>query len=469
MSNPDTPNSPEHLPPSSVEAEEAVLGAVLINADSLFKVASFLQASDFFIARHMWVWEALLSIHERGEAIDNITLIQELRQRGQLDDIGGPAYITYLINNCPTHIHAVTYGHIVERAAIRRRLLNLGGDIAQMALEENAEVEIIEERVLAETFKTIKRRKKGRGTSMQSIVSRYMDRVAYRYENKGKPNVSGVSTGFLDLDQKLDGGFEKSDLVYMAARPGVGKTVAMQNIVRNAVLSGLRVHVWSGEMPADGTFMDRMTANEIGIDSRLIKTGNLTEQQYDLYLEAMARMSRWPLSVDDTTGITVSSLSMDAYHIDREDELDLLVVDHIGLMRPSGNYRGNKNLEQGEISWSLKDIAMSLNIPVLVLCQLSREVEKRSNKVPVSDDLRDSGEHEQNADKILFLYRDELYNPNTDRVNQMDVVIAKQRSGVLDVSTLFFRKELQRLTNMKRATVNIEKLAYSGGKDGYND
>src|SRR5258706_10966813 len=265
-------SSPDRVAPNSTEAEEAVLGSILINPEAMLEVASFLQPSDFFIVRNQWVYEAICAVQERGEAIDNLTVIQELQSRNQLESIGGSAYITRLINNTPTHIHAETYGRIVERTAIRRRLLTAAGDIAQVALEEDAEIDDVIEKAERTLFAVTERRQRREMIPIQIAASDYFDRIEFLYNHQDEP--LGLPTGFTDLDHLL-GGLQRSDLCIVAARPGVGKTSFMLSIALNAAKMGnARVGIFSLEMSTEQLFQ-RLVSAETGINSQKMRLGML--------------------------------------------------------------------------------------------------------------------------------------------------------------------------------------------------
>ncbi len=421
---------PEKIAPHSAEAEEAVLGSVLINADALYDVAAFLSAADFFIVRNGWVWNAIAAIAGRNDAVDYLTVVDELRKRGQLDSVGGSAYLTYLVNNTPTHIHAETYARLVERAAIRRRLLAAASDIAQTALEENAEIDDLLTACDATYFGAVERRGANDLTTAQTLASRAFDRTEYLYHNRGK--ILGLPTGLESLDAYL-GGYQKSRLYLLAARPGVGKTAFMLNNSVRTIAGRLdkKVVVLSLEMNEDQVY-DRLAAAESGLDSEKIRNGNLNDREWALYTEATGNIGRWPLWVKDDPNVTVARMRALLRKHQRREGLDLVVVDYLQLM--SADKKENRTQEISFISRNLKILARELNVPVVAACQMSRAVENRADHEPQLSDLRESGTLEQDADVVVFIYQ--CGSPENVKFK-----VGKNRDGNVGVFPAFFKKE----------------------------
>ncbi|NDJ86219.1 MAG: replicative DNA helicase [Chloroflexi bacterium] len=452
MSNPESQTT--FVAPHSVEAEEALLGAILINPDAMVDVIGFLRGEDFFILRHQWLWMAMVRLHERGEAIDNLTTAQELRDLNRLEDIGGTAYIAYLINNTPTSLHAEVYGRIIERAAIRRRILEAAGDIAQIANTEDVDINEVIDRAEATLFAVTEQKSKKDMLSIRRAITDYFERVEYLYEHRDEP--LGTPTGFNDLD-KLLGGLQKSDLTILAARPGMGKTSLILNIAVNAArVSGARVAVFSLEMSTE-QLIQRLIAAETGINTQLLRSGQLDERQWDLFVQATGTLGNLPVFLDDTPAISPLQMRGKCRRLYREYGLDLVVVDYLQLMSSAGVARRSENRVQevSAISRNLKELARELNVPVLAASQLSRAVEQRGDKRPVLSDLRESGSIEQDADVVMFIYRDEVYNEDTERPNQADVIVAKHRNGPVGTITLYFKKELTQFANLKQTDVDL--------------
>jgi len=377
---------PEKTVPHNVEAEEAVLGSLLIDPEALFRVAPFLKPEDFYVRKNGWIYEAILSLHERREPIDFVTLCTELEARGQLEEVGGAAYITDLINAVPSAIHVEAYGRLVEQTAVRRRLISAAGDIAQLAYLEEREIEEVIDRAEQTLFSISQRRLIREMAPIQEVIRRYYDRIEYLYEHRGEP--LGVPTGFIDLDRLL-GGLQRSDLIIVAARPGVGKTSLCLAFARHAARLGKHVAVFSLEMSAEQV-VQRMVSAETGIDAQRLRLGQLHEDEWPLFVQATGVLSELPIFIDDTPSISALQLRTKARRIHAEHGLDLIVVDYLQLM--TGDVRvENRVQEVSYISRMLKGLARELDAPVVAASQLSRAVEQRTDKRPVLSDLRESG------------------------------------------------------------------------------
>lgn len=442
---------PDRMAPHSVEAEEAVLGSVLLNSDSLFEVASFLQPDDFFIVRNSWVWEAILRLQERNEQIDYVTVVEELRQQGRLDDIGGAAYITYLINHTPASIYAEAYGRIVERAAIRRRLLSAASEIAQLAHEEGADINEVIDRAESSLFAVTERRLRKEVVPINIAISEYYDRIEHLYEHRGEP--LGVPSGFVDLDRLL-GGLQKSDLVIVAGRPGMGKTSWLLSAALNAARARARVAIFSMEM-SNEQIVQRLISSETGISTQNLRLGKLDDREWTLFVEATGSLSSVRIFLDDTPAQSPIQMRTKCRRLYSEHGLDLVIIDYLQLMNSGTGRVENRVQEISFISRQLKQLARELNVPVLAAAQLSRAVEQRQDKRPQLSDLRESGSIEQDADVVMFIYRDDVYNENTDRPNQADILVSKHRNGPTGTVTLYFRKELTQFSNLNRTDVDL--------------
>jgi replicative DNA helicase len=429
--------APDKTVPHNLEAEEAVLGSLLIDPEALFRVAPFLKGEDFYIQKNAWVYEAILTLHERREPIDFVTLCDELERREELEEIGGAAYITRLINAVPSAIHIESYGHIVEQDAIRRRLISAASQIAQLAYLEAAEIDQTVDQAEQALFSVSQRRITRDLTPIQDVIRSYYDRIEYLYDHRGEP--LGVPTGFADIDRLL-GGLQRSDFVIIAARPSVGKTSLCLSIARNAARLGQRVAIFSLEMSSE-QIVQRIVSAETGIDTQRLRLGNLREDEWPLFVQATGKLADLPVFIDDTPSITALQLRTKARRLHAEHGLDLLLIDYLQLM--TGDTRSeNRVQEVSYISRSLKAIARELDVPVLAASQLSRAVEQRTDKRPMLADLRESGSLEQDADVVVFIYRDELYHPETEMQNIADIIVAKHRNGPTGTVQLFFRKRL---------------------------
>ncbi len=430
--------TPDRTVPHNVEAEEAVLGSLLIDSEAIFRVSHFLKSDDFYIVKHGWIYDVVLGLHERRQPADFVTVCDELENREQLEEIGGPAYISSLINSVPTSIHVEAYGHIVERTALRRRLISAASQIAGFAYEEDQNVDEVIDRSEAVLFSISQRRVSRDLVPIKQVLADYYDRIAYLYEHRGEP--LGIPTGFIDLD-KLLGGLQRSDLIIIAARPGVGKTSMLLAVALTAARKyKQKVAVFSLEM-SNEQLVQRLMSSETGIDSQRLRLGDLQESEWPKFVAAAGRLSDAMLFIDDTPGISALQLRTKARRLHAEYGLDLIMVDYLQLM--SGDFRSENRVQEiSYISRALKGLARELNVPVLAASQLSRAVEQRHDKKPILSDLRESGSIEQDADVVMFIYRDEMYNPETEMKNIADILVAKHRHGPTGTVQLFFRKHL---------------------------
>src|SRR5512142_2870978 len=403
--------------PHSREAEEAVVGAVLINPEVYYDVAQFLQADDFYIHRHRWIWEAFASLHEQRIPIDLLTLGEELDRKGQLAEIGGPAYLTTLVNQVPTSLNAESYGHIVESHSIRRKMIAAANAIASLAYDEDSTVDTVMDEAEKAVFGVSERRMRHDLQPISAVLSEYYDRIddlAKRGED-----ISGVPTGFIDLDKMLSG-LQPSDLLIIAGRPGQGKTGFLLSVARDAALTHKKhVAIFSLEM-SNEQVAQRLIAQETGIDSQRLRTGKLQENEWPLFAQAIEVLSDTHIFLDDTPAITPLQLRTKCRRLHLEHHLDLVIVDYLQLM--GGETRNeNRVQEVSYISRNLKVLARELNVPVLAAAQLSRAVEQRADKEPVLSDLRESGC--LTGDTLVALSTGE-FNPIVSLVGQTPEVVA---------------------------------------------
>ncbi len=411
--------------PHSREAEEAVVGAVLINPEVYYDVAQFLQADDFYIHRHRWIWEAFTSLHEQRIPVDLLTVSEELDRKGQLAEIGGPAYLTALVNQVPTSLNAESYGHIVESHSIRRKMINAANSIASLAYNEDSTVDNVMDEAEKAVFNVSERRLKHDVQPISNVLSEYYDRIddlAKRGED-----IYGVPTGFIDLDKMLSG-LQPSDLLIIAGRPGQGKTGFLLSAARNAALTHKKhVAIFSLEM-SNEQVAQRLIAQETGIDSQRLRTGKLQENEWPLFTHAIEVMSDTHIFLDDTPAITPLQLRTKCRRLHLEHHLDLIIVDYLQLMG-GDTHTENRVQEVSYISRNLKVLARELNVPVLAAAQLSRAVEQRSDKKPVLSDLREFGSLEQDSDIVMFIYRPDQYEKDTVKQNVAEIIVAKHRNG----------------------------------------
>lgn len=443
---------PDKFVPHNIEAEEAVLGSLLIDPEALFRVSPFLKTDDFYIQKNSWIYETILRLHERREPIDFVTLCDELERQGRLDEIGGAAYVTHLINAVPSAIHVEAYGRIVEQDAIRRRLIDAASKIAQLAYQEDQDVDLTVDRAEQALFSVSERRITRDLAPVQEVIRRYYDRIEYLYDHRDEP--LGVPTGFADLDRLL-GGLQRSDLILIAARPSVGKTSLGISVARHAADLGQHVAIFSLEMSSEQV-VQRMVSAETGIDAQRLRLGELREQEWPLFVQATGRLSDIPLYIDDTPSISVLQMRTKARRLHAEHGIDLILVDYLQLMTAGDMRTEGRVQEVSYISRSLKGLARELDVPLVAISQLSRAVEQRSDKRPILADLRASGSLEQDADVVMFIYRDELYNPDTERPNIAEVIISKHRNGPTGTVQLFFRERLAQFLDAETRREPVE-------------
>lgn len=434
--------------PQNIEAEASLLGALLIDSDAIVKIADVIQATDFFDKRHERIYLAVKQLYERHQAIDILTLTNQLKDNGDLDIVGGPAYLTELTNFVPTAAHVEQYADIVAQKAMRRRLIAASQAMSSLGYDETKQLnELIEE---AETrlFEVSQQHVKQSVISLETVLAESFDRLDDLHKDKNK--IRGVPTGYRDLDNTL-AGFQRSDLVILAARPSMGKTALALNFAHNiAVQSHQPVLIFSLEMSKE-QLVDRLLSMESGVDAWALRTGNLTDADFEKIGQAMGTLSEAPIFIDDTPGITVSDLRTKARREAHQRELGLIIVDYLQLMSGGSRFGGDGNRVQeiSEISRGLKGVARELNVPVLALSQLSRSVESRSPQIPQLADLRESGSIEQDADVVAFIYREEYYNPDTERKKLTDVFIKKHRNGPTGGVELYFDNEKQRFRSIE--------------------
>jgi len=434
-------------PPQNAEAEASLLGSLLIDSDAIVKVADALSSIDFFEKRHERIYEAIMHLYEHREAIDILTLADRLKNNGYLDSIGGPAYLTELTNFVPTASHVEQYANIVAQKAMRRRLIAASKEITDLGYDESRQLRELVEEAESRLFQVSQQHIKQDVISLEAILAESFDRLDDLHKDKQK--IRGVPTGFKDLDNTL-AGFQRSDLVILAARPAMGKTALALNFAHNiAVQSNQAVLIFSLEMSKE-QLVDRLLSIESGVDAWALRTGNLTDADFEKIGQAMGTLSEAQIFIDDSPGITISDLRTKARREAHHRPLGLIIVDYLQLM--SGGHRygsdGNRVQEISEISRGLKGVARELNVPVLALSQLSRSVESRSPQIPQLADLRESGSIEQDADVVAFMYREEYYNPDTDRKKLTDIFIKKHRNGPTGGVELYFDNERQRFRSV---------------------
>ncbi len=435
------------IPPQNLDAEMSLLGAVLIDEETLADISEYVTAKDFYDKRHGMIYGAMISLYEKHKPVDLLTLTEELKRKKELDEIGGSAYLTELTNYVPTAAHAAAYAELVSQKAIRRRLIKASSDIAEMSYDEEEGTARLLERAEAELFAVSDQSTKQDLVALETILTDSFDRMEELHRNKGA--LRGVRTGYRDLDN-MTAGLQRSDLIILAARPAMGKTTLVTNLAYNvATIAKAPVLFFSLEMSKE-QLVDRMLADASGVTAWNIRTGNLSDEDFSKLSEAMGEMAEAPIYIDDTPGVSVLEMRTKARRIAHEQPLGLIIIDYLQLMQGSGKNDGNRVQEVSEISRGLKLIARELNVPVIALSQLSRSVESRSPQIPQLADLRESGSIEQDADIVMFIYREAYYNPETERENVTDLILAKHRNGPTGTVELYFHPERLRFMSLDR-------------------
>ena len=413
------------IPPHSVEAEQSVLGSILLDKDAMISVSETLIPEDFYKEAHRVIYECMLKLYNNQSEIDLITLADELRDQGYLDDIGGIAYITSLSTIVPTTSNIKYYINIVKEKSISRQLISAANDIINLGYDSSTKVEDVLENAEKKIFDISQERTTNDFQPINQVLTETLSRLEKLYEEKS--DVTGLTTGFRDLNKKING-LQRSDLLLIAARPAMGKTAFALNLVQNAALKGdASVAVFSLEMSKE-QLVQRMVAAQSSVELKKIKNGTLDAHDLPRITDGMAVLSGAKIHIDDTPGIKISELRSKCRKLKIEKGLDLVLIDYLQLMEGEGQNESRQQ-EIAKISRSLKILAKELDCPVVALSQLSRAPEQRADHRPMLSDLRESGSIEQDADIVMFLYRDEYYNPDTEKKNIGEVIVAKNRHG----------------------------------------
>ncbi|HUM35408.1 MAG TPA: replicative DNA helicase [Anaerolineae bacterium] len=433
--------------PQNIEAEEAVLGALLIDAEAIFRVLSFLRAEHFYLQKHRWIYEAILGLHEQREPVDFLTLTAALERQEQLQAIGGSAYILQLISAVPSAINIESYAHMVEQASVRRRLLEVASEIAKLAYDEEKGIGEVVDQSERALFAVSQQRIARDLRPVQEVVGTYRDYLYNLYAHRGE--LMGVTSGFRDLDRLL-GGFQRSDLVILAARPGVGKTSLLLTMALKAAEKGKLVAIFSLEMSAE-QLVQRMISSLSRVDAQRLRIGNLQDEDLPKIEDAIGHLADLPIYIDDTPALTPLQLRTKCRRLHSEHGLDMAYVDYLQLMTADTRTE-NRVQEVSYLSRMLKALARELDTPILTASQLSRAVEQRQDRRPVLSDLRESGSIEQDADVVMFIYRDDMYHPETQQLNIAEIMVAKHRSGPLGTVQLYFNRNLTQFADATTLT-----------------
>ncbi|AUS10282.1 replicative DNA helicase [Laceyella sacchari] len=434
----------DRLPPHNHEAEQAVLGAILLEPGVLVSVNERLKPDDFYRQSHQRLFQVMNELGEQGEPVDLVTLTAELQDRKLLEEVGGVTYLNELASAVPTAANVEYYAKIVEEKAVLRRLIRTASQIAMSGYGGNEELDHLLNEAERRILEVSQRRIRGSGfIPIQDALMESYEQIEALHFNKG--GISGIPTGFVDLD-RMTSGLKGSELIILAARPAMGKTAFALNLAQNAaVRSGQTVAIFSLEMGAS-QLVSRMLASEGNIDAQAFRTGNLNEEDWEKLTMAMSTLSEAPIFIDDSPGVTVYDIRAKLRRLKVERGLGLVVIDYLQLI--SGRGGESRQQEISEISRSLKLMAREFDVPVIALSQLSRAVEQRQDKRPMLSDLRESGSIEQDADVVAFLYRDDYYNEDSEKKNIAELIIGKQRSGPVGKVELLFLKNYNKFLSL---------------------
>ena len=438
----------KRIPPHSMEAEQAVLGAMLMNKDAVMVASEIITGEDFYQTAYGIIFDSVVDLFKAGKPADLITLQEKLKEKNVPPEISSMEFVKDLLEGTQTSANVKYYAEIVRDKAILRRLIRINEDIANTCYLENKPLEEILETTEKQVFELVERGNSQEYVPIRDVVLNALDVIERASKTKG--NVTGIPTGFIDLDYKLSG-LQPSDLVLIAARPSMGKTAFVLNIAQHvAFRQNKAVAIFSLEMSKE-QLVNRLFSLESHVDAQLLRTGNLSDTDWEKLIEGAGTIGNSRMIIDDTSGISISEMRSKCRKYKLEQGLDLIIIDYLQLMSGSGG-RKNESRQQeiSEISRSLKGLARELNVPVVALSQLSRAVEQRTDKRPMLSDLRESGAIEQDADVCMFIYRDDYYNPDTEDKNIAEIIIAKQRNGPIGTVRLAWMPQYTRFGNELR-------------------
>lgn len=428
--------------PQNIEAEQAVLGSLLIDPRAIERVAPFLHGEDFYLPVNAEIYRAMLTLFELDRPTDIVTLSDHLQAHGRLDDTGGAAYLASLASLVPTSINVEYYARIVERLSVLRRLIDAGSRITSIGYDERYEADAALNEAEKVLFDISRSRVTRDFEPIAKILAEVYEKIDHIHSHESE--ITGITTGFIDLN-RLTSGFQRSDLIILAGRPSMGKTAFGLNIAHAVSVKGkLPVGIFSIEMSAE-QLAQRLISLEGQVESQRLRSGRMSDADWDNLVRAVGVLSEAPIFVDDTPALSVSEMRSKARRLHSEQGLGLIVVDYLQLMQSAAD---NRVQEISAISRALKALARELDVPVLALSQLSRAPDQRPNHEPMLSDLRDSGSIEQDADIVMFIYRDVMYDPETDRPHVADVLVAKHRNGPTGRIHLFYQDALMRFLDL---------------------
>ncbi|SFD70614.1 primary replicative DNA helicase [Lentibacillus persicus] len=435
----------DRVPPHNIEAEQAVIGAIFLEPESLSSAAERLMPDDFYRASHQRIFDTMLKLTDRGEPIDLVTVTTLLSNEKKLDDAGGVSYLSDLAGSVPTAANIVYYSKIVEEKALLRRLIRTATDIVTSGFASEDDVEEVLNEAEKNILEVSSQKNTGNFKAIKDVLIDVYDNIEQLHNHDG--DVTGIPTGYRDLDQ-ITSGFQRNDLIIIAARPSVGKTAFALNIAQNvSINTDENVAIFSLEMGAD-QLVSRMLCAEGNIDAQRLRTGKLEADDWSKLTMAMGSLSNAGIFIDDSPGIRVSEIRSKCRRLKQEHGLGMILIDYLQLIQGSGNSKENRQQEVSEISRALKALARELNVPLIALSQLSRGVESRQDKRPMMSDLRESGSIEQDADIVGFLYRDDYYDQESEKQNIIEIIISKQRNGPVGNVELAFVKEYNKFVDL---------------------
>ncbi|WP_217588453.1 replicative DNA helicase [Lentibacillus saliphilus] len=435
----------DRTPPHNIEAEQAVLGAIFLEPDAFASASEHLMPQDFYRAAHQRIFDTMAKLSDRGEPIDLVTVTSALASEKTLDEAGGVSYLSDLAGSVPTAANIEYYSKIVEEKSLLRRLIRTATDIVSTSYEKEDEVEDILNDAEKNILEVSSRRNSGAFKQIKDVLIEVYDNIEQLHHSNA--DITGVPTGFRDLD-RITSGFQRNDLIIIAARPSVGKTAFALNIAQNvAINTDENVAIFSLEMGAD-QLVSRMLCAEGNIDAQRLRTGSLEAEDWGKLTMAMGSLSNAGIFIDDSPGIRVSEIRSKCRRLKQEHGLGMIVIDYLQLIQGSPSSRENRQQEVSEISRSLKGLARELEVPLIALSQLSRGVESRQDKRPMMSDLRESGSIEQDADIVGFLYRDDYYDQESEKQNIIEIIISKQRNGPVGTVELAFVKEYNKFVDL---------------------
>ncbi len=433
--------------PHSIEAEQSVIGSMIMDREAIETASGLISSEDFYSRQYGILFEAMVELNDEGQPVDPVTLQNRLREKDVPPELSGPEVVRDLIAAVPTSANIKYYAEIVAEKSTLRKLIRLNEEIANTCYAGRENLEFILEDTEKKIFQLLQKRNMEEFVPIRQVVMNAMDRIEAASKNKG--SVTGVPTGFTDLDYRT-AGMQPSDLVLIAARPSMGKTAFALNIAQYvAFKKNLPVAVFSLEMSKE-QLVNRMFSLESGVDAQKLRTGQLNDQDWERLIESAGVIGKSKLMIDDTPGISISELRSKCRKLKLEQDLSMIIIDYLQLMSGSGRF-DSRQQEISDISRALKSIARELNVPVLALSQLSRAVEQRPDHRPMLSDLRESGAIEQDADVVMFIYRDEYYNHDTERKGVSEIIIAKQRNGPIGTVELAWLPEYTKFANLERA------------------